>query len=386
MASDYVKRASLAALKRGGGGGAGAIERADQSGRLLLYQYKETTIFTGKFRVWILKVAVGVGMVAVVVPISLALYLPDWLSSNGPPCTVDITPAPETMPETMNFGQFAQFTANVTGGGRPVTYQWSVDGAILKDYSEIAYLPDKPNPRWSTTPMGPSDFRNQDIAFYWKPPADSRPVSVEATLVDGKTCNATRNINVERDTTDPTKQAEDYYTSNHNERVLDEHDQWHLDNDFKTAQAGAEFFDFHRRFLDRFNSWRSEFGYLPVKEWDPGTKLPEGFDIEHKLRDGDYNPATHGKPKWFTITGGPEARDSNPWPCDEQAGQTELADFPADQKLLGCATEAPWHNEVHNAIGGDMGDTSTAPKDPIFWRWHKFLDTVSRERIGLDAR
>ena len=32
---------------------------------------------------------------------------------------------------------------------------------------------------------------------------------------------------------------------------------------------------------------------------------------------------------------------------------------------LGCAVESPWHNSVHVALGGDMKQMDTAPKDPI---------------------
>ena len=36
----------------------------------------------------------------------------------------------------------------------------------------------------------------------------------------------------------------------------------------------------------------------------------------------------------------------------------------------------PWHNQVHVEVDGDMGGVDTAPRDPLFWRWHGFIDTV----------
>jgi hypothetical protein len=64
--------------------------------------------------------------------------------------------------------------------------------------------------------------------------------------------------------------------------------------------------------------------------------------------------------------------------------QNALNDFPPDQKLLGCALTDPYHDNIHGELGGDTGDmgtTSTSPKDPIFWRFHKFIDNVSLQRF-----
>ena len=61
--------------------------------------------------------------------------------------------------------------------------------------------------------------------------------------------------------------------------------------------------------------------------------------------------------------------------------QNALSDFPPDQKLLGCALTDPYHDGVHGDLGGDMRSTATFPKDPIFWRFHKFIDSVSSKRF-----
>jgi hypothetical protein len=66
--------------------------------------------------------------------------------------------------------------------------------------------------------------------------------------------------------------------------------------------------------------------------------------------------------------------------------QDSLNDFEPDKELLGCALTDPYHNYRHGAVGGRTGDMSypdTAPKDPIFWRLHKFIDEVSEARNGL---
>ena len=36
----------------------------------------------------------------------------------------------------------------------------------------------------------------------------------------------------------------------------------------------------------------------------------------------------------------------------------------------------PYHNAVHNAVGGQMPNPDTSPSDPIFWPFHSFLVSV----------
>ena len=311
-------------------------------------------------------------------------YSPDPLfwGATPPGCTVSITGGSPLM----NVGQQVEFTANVSGGGGD-SFQWTVEGDIVKDYSETTNRP------WSTMAMAPGDFQQKTISFYWKPLANQKhpnnagpqPRKVSVNVTEGNsTCNAERTINVERNNTDITKQAEDFFTSNHSRRTLTEHTAWHVRFRFdRASQGGALFFDFHNQYISRFNSWRAEFGYPSVGIWDPATPLPTGIDIDHSPRPGTTTAAAHGKPSWFTIPGGTTGRPRNGWVCDTGAGQTRLADFPANQKLLGCATESPWHNSIHVALGGDMRRPSRAPRDPIFWRWHNFVDTISQDRRGL---
>jgi hypothetical protein len=41
----------------------------------------------------------------------------------------------------------------------------------------------------------------------------------------------------------------------------------------------------------------------------------------------------------------------------------------------------PYHDDRHGSIGGDMGSTASSPRDPIFWRFHKFIDNISVHRF-----
>jgi Common central domain of tyrosinase/Bacterial TSP3 repeat len=48
-----------------------------------------------------------------------------------------------------------------------------------------------------------------------------------------------------------------------------------------------------------------------------------------------------------------------------------------------CPT-SPFHNSRHVAVGGEDGDisfTDSAPQDPIFWKYHEFIDNISAQRF-----
>lgn len=287
----------------------------------------------------------------------------------------------------MNVGELAVYTANVTGGGQPVTYQWSVSGNIIRDYQESTSAP------WAVYPMTPADYQQQTIQFYWKPdpsqihPLNGGPVNRTVSVqvnAGGATCSAQVVVSVERNSTNINRQAEDFYTNNHRGagnrgRVRNDHSAWHQEWVPGVPNYGSTLFDFHREFVDRFNNWRQEFGYPPVVPWDPGTPLPVGPDVNHSGRNANYQLTP--RPSWFTLAGGGGNRPNNGTACDTVAGQNDLMDFP-DRNALGCAVNMPMHSNVHNRIGGDMATTAGAPRDPIFWRWHDYMDLISQEWLA----
>ena len=90
-----------------------------------------------------------------------------------PNCTIKITPSGNL---TRNVGQFEQFFANFTNISLagPPTYQWTVDGSIIKDYQESTNFAafNTNNGTFSffnITQMGPNDYSNSNISFYWLP-------------------------------------------------------------------------------------------------------------------------------------------------------------------------------------------------------------------------
>ena len=291
---------------------------------------------------------------------------------------------------TRNVGEYILVTANVNGLTSP-TYQWTVTGNIIKDYSESTAS------AWSTTQMAPTDFQSQTISFYWKPdPSQIHPnnngpvvrtVSAVATGLEG-TCSRSTNVNVERNNSNIARQAEDFYVIiNHRvgsvQAVQQEHITWHQTNIANSANYdGTLFFTFHRAFLDRFNSFRAEFGYPPLVVWNSADPIPVGTDIDHLGRNPTYNPAA--KPTYYTIAGGTQARpDNSNNQCDLPAGQTSLGEFPSDLLLLGCAVTGPYHNAIHTRVGGNMGNIPISPRDPLFWRFHEFIDIIRADRATL---
>jgi hypothetical protein len=225
-------------------------------------------------------------------------------------------------------------------------------------------------------------------------------------------------------------------------RVLRQHQQWHQDQrsiDESYSKKGAIFFDFHRLYIAHFDAWRDLFGYPRITDWDPATPIPVGIEINHTNRN--QSAQTLELPSWFRYQAGadgPENRtiffvrnftgqnqlpqghplansglniifigpappghrlefmNGHTWPmCEEMdysqatpgypLAQDALNDFEPDQNLLGCALTNPYHDTNHGELGGDdrgdMGNPEHSPRDPLFWRYHKFIDNVSVQRF-----
>ncbi|HYG60083.1 MAG TPA: tyrosinase family protein, partial [Symbiobacteriaceae bacterium] len=259
----------------------------------------------------------------------------------------------------VNVGQLMNLQATATGIFAPHTFQWTVNGAHIKDYQELTSAP------WATTAMAPADYQNATIAYYWKS-TGVYTVSVRATNRLGFSCTASTTFTVERNNASANRQAEDFYTWNHGSGVLVEHRGWHAAHPYSACTPnGLAFKQFHTDFLNRFNRWRAEFGYPALVPWNPGTPKPGGVSNSHAGRNAFYNPAANAVPTYLTAAGGALAS-----PC---WGAKKKADF-ANANQFWNEVEGPWHNSVHVAIGGDMGWVSRAPKDPLFWRFHLYLD------------
>ena len=320
-----------------------------------------------------------------------------------------LTVAPKAA-TTFNFGEHVILTASASGftiSG----YSWSIDGPTIKDYNENlgteASPPLSAATPWSTSSLAPGDLAAASVGFYWVPSSAqlepnngpfTRNVSLTVIESGGGSCSVTSTFNVERNETDITRQAEDFYTSNHRSptetnpldgHVVDEHIFWHMNIDGNQGAfpSWMGFLAWHGEFVRRFDLWRREFGYNAVAPWYPGEALPTGpeFDADAGLRNA-YIPDNNRIPTYYTITGGS---------LSDGGGEKKLADY-ATLADFTQSFEGSFHGQVHCAIGAFGGSffetagpgygsmcNASSPKDPMFWRWHGFIDTMYRNYCAL---
>jgi hypothetical protein len=336
-------------------------------------------------------------------------------ASGQVPCaggTLSITATsdtPFTLP-TFNVGQQTTLTATTTGFSAS-SVAWTIPGPHLKDYNDnLGTQSGTVAPvAWSTTPLTAADLAAPSVTLYWKPstaqrhplagPPESRVVSVVVTAAGGVTCTASTTLTIERNLTDAAKQPEDLYTSTHRAptttnpqfgSVIDEHMFWHQFVGGGSDGSWLQFLAWHGYFLRRFDEWRAEFGYDRVAPWYPGRPLPTGPAFEHpaSLRLA-YNPDDNRIPTWFTIAGGSATRPGGT--------QKKIGDF-TSHNSFSDAFEFSYHGQVHCNIGtssamADFFATSgpffgsmcmaSSPKDPMFWRWHGFIDVMYRNHCRI---
>jgi hypothetical protein len=321
------------------------------------------------------------------------------ITASSDSLTIPATPA-----TTFNFGEHVILTATPSGFSI-ATYSWTIDGPTIKDYNEDLGSEQTPTPGaalpWSTTPLAPSDLTASSVSFYWVPSAAqlepnngpfTRNVALAVTITGGGACSVTVPYTVERNESDITRQAEDFYTSNHKSatttnplfgHVVDEHIFWHQSvHDLTSFPVWMRFLAWHGEFIRRFDQWRQEFGYNAVAPWYPGNPLPSGpqFDADAGLRLVYVADSNH-IPTYYTLTGGSTS---------DFGGQHKLSDYATLDAFTG-SFEGSFHGQVHCAIGAHLGtffETSgvgygsmcnaSSPKDPMFWRWHGFIDLMYR--------
>jgi Common central domain of tyrosinase len=164
---------------------------------------------------------------------------------------------------------------------------------------------------------------------------------------------------------------------------MKEHMDWHEDpkNQNQTGNYGERFLLFHKQYVDKFDAFRATKGLLPVTTWDPTTPIPASLSHDHVLmmpRDTDdpysVNPSCK-TPTWTTLAGGSDV--------DPIHGYTHLSEFQSLDEL-GRSIDAGWHGTVHNTIGGDMS-MFHSPIDPIFWRWHRWVDNIRGSWVLLNS-
>ena len=192
------------------------------------------------------------------------------------------------------------------------------------------------------------------------------------------------------------------------------HNSWHhyypLNKTAKPRQ-GELFAFMHEQMLARYNFERLAVGLAPVRPYGPGIgwddPLPEGFDGD--LANCSARPPNMSIPDSVTFQSQTHILTSDmenyhdllKRAIDEnnlQAPNGTMVDMTMD--ILGCTVEAgncsvnyQLHGSIHNfghivlALVNDpdeskdinygpMIHTQTAARDPVFFRWHKFINSI----------
>ena len=125
--------------------------------------------------------------------------------------------------------------------------------------------------------------------------------------------------------------------------------------------------------------------------WYPGRPLPTGpqFDADPGLRQV-YVADDNRIPTYYTITGGTTSDPGG-------GGQQKLADYATVDDFTD-SFEFSFHGQVHCNIGANVGSffetsglgygsmcNASSPKDPMFWRWHGFIDLLYRNYCSFHS-
>ncbi|NJD78420.1 MAG: hypothetical protein FIB08_15220 [Candidatus Methanoperedens sp.] len=115
---------------------------------------------------------------------------------------------------------------------------------------------------------------------------------------------------------------------------------------------GTIFLSWHRNYIAGLERYLVDRGFpewSPLPAWNPAECIPVEFDI--RIQEPCPN-----------ISFSPNFDSEN------------LVNFRNDEDLGQAIMEI--HNDVHNVVGGDMANIPTAPRAPIFWPWHSFVDDI----------
>jgi hypothetical protein len=334
--------------------------------------------------------------------------IPLWSSPSqlDPSCHLDI----RGDSPVMYAGNYTHLYVQVNGTA-PNEYAWAVEPDIVKDYDDKFYDQGQilVNDVEDSSQMEAKDFQKDDISFYWKPEEDTnRTVAVRASTDNG-ICEDIENYEVVKgntSTTQPedffvTTKAPDHQATKGVTDVLEQHQWWHSNHSphgDTYNHMGHGFFTFHNDMLAHFDAFRTLFGYPPIEAWNPSAGVPNGSQNDHTPRKDIYVP--YELMSWFRPqvngTGPQPPRNDKGFPCEiadppsvswPYKNQDALSDFEPNMMLLGCAFTIDYHDRVHSRVGGNMGDMTfpeDAPRDPLFWRFHKFIDNIYETRKAMD--
>lgn len=178
----------------------------------------------------------------------------------------------------------------------------------------------------------------------------------------------------------------------------------HIHSDF-------DFLPFHRTYLEGMEDYLLSKGtayhiFVPLPRWDPSTPVPTEFQVIDP--DCPNFPCVMGSttscsssinwnpnvslPSHLSLTPQPgpfnDLCDFNMEPTFPDPGPLNNGDVAPNG--LSRRIEAPWHNSVHNLMGGVMSNFRS-PIVPAFWLWHAYVDDIWKtwecncSKSGLDG-
>jgi tyrosinase len=161
-------------------------------------------------------------------------------------------------------------------------------------------------------------------------------------------------------------------------------------------RQGELFFYMHQQMLARYDAERRALGFGPVVPFaDYREPIEEGYEDRpsgQALRDIDRQDTGP-----LRVAELEEQRDRLRAAVAAGAAEIGAGPRPLDSELLGALEEPTagtlWRDVWHHGYGhvitafvmapngggdpGDIGDTSTAIRDPFFWRWHRHIDDAN---------
>lgn len=152
---------------------------------------------------------------------------------------------------------------------------------------------------------------------------------------------------------------------------------------------GTLFFPGHRGYIGGFEIWllnvegRPEF--VPLPKWDPANPIPffqDGMNFAFRGTDTDACTTSDAGPG-ANCSGIENFNINRPLPDSFKPSGGLCAYESIEQLQKGDGgrpgLEGSYHNPVHNAVGGTMGQVFVASSALVFWPWHAFIDDVSQQ-------
>lgn len=162
-----------------------------------------------------------------------------------------------------------------------------------------------------------------------------------------------------------------------------------------------DFLPFHRTYIEGMEDYIKSKGsaydiFVPLPKWDPSTPVP----LELRVVDPDCaniscdpsHPSSSCSQSinWTPNTAFP-LHLTMPNLCNLDINPTAPSSTNCCPSGLSRRIESPWHDGVHVAMSGVMGNFRS-PAVPIFWLWHAYVDDVWKtwecncNKSGMDGQ